>query len=44
MIERSAGRTDAARASLAAALKINPGFSPTGSRAAGAALKALEAS
>lgn len=44
MIERAAGRTDAARASLAAALKINPGFSPTGSRAARAALKALEAS
>ncbi|WP_406265484.1 hypothetical protein [Streptomyces sp. NBC_00191] len=44
MIERAAGRTDAARASLAAALKINPGFSPTGSRAAKAALKALEAS
>ncbi|MCX4583212.1 tetratricopeptide repeat protein [Streptomyces sp. NBC_01481] len=44
MIERAAGRTDAARAPLAAALKINPGFSPTGSRAARAALKALEAS
>lgn len=44
MIERAAGRTAAARGSLAAALKINPGFSPTGSRAARTALQALEAS
>ncbi|WP_327322532.1 hypothetical protein OG735_08585 [Streptomyces sp. NBC_01210] len=44
MIERAAGKTAAARTSLAAALKVNPGFSPTGSRAARAALKALEAS
>ena len=44
MIERAAGNPAAARASLTTALKINPGFSPTGSRAARAALKALEAS
>ncbi|MGI5400009.1 tetratricopeptide repeat protein [Streptomyces sp. CA-135486] len=44
MIERATGKTAAARASLTAALKINPGFSPTGSRAARAALQALEAS
>lgn len=44
MIERAAGRTDPARRSLAAALDINPQFSPIGSRAARAALKALEAS
>jgi tetratricopeptide (TPR) repeat protein len=42
VIERAAGEPVAARRSLAAALKINPGFSPTGSRAARAALKALE--
>jgi tetratricopeptide (TPR) repeat protein len=44
MIERAAGRDAAARRSLTAALDVNPGFSPTGSRAARAALKALEAS
>ncbi|MFD4142331.1 tetratricopeptide repeat protein [Streptomyces sp. NPDC058572] len=44
MIERAAGRPAAARASLAAALEINPGFSPVGSRAARTALRSLEAS
>ncbi|MFI9581902.1 tetratricopeptide repeat protein [Streptomyces sp. NPDC052236] len=42
VIERAAGEPVAARRSLAAALKTNPGFSPTGSRAARAALKTLE--
>jgi hypothetical protein len=44
MIERAAGDPAAARRSLTAALEINPGFSPTGSRAARTALKALEGS
>ncbi|CAL9410848.1 Lipopolysaccharide assembly protein B [Streptomyces sp. enrichment culture] len=42
MIERATGRDRAARASLTAALELNPGFSPLGARAARAALKDLE--
>ncbi|CAL9608859.1 tetratricopeptide repeat protein [Streptomyces sp. Tu 3180] len=42
MIERATGHDRAARASLAAALELNPGFSPLGARAARAALKDLE--
>ncbi|MDF3299959.1 tetratricopeptide repeat protein [Streptomyces tropicalis] len=44
MIERAAGRTGPARTHLAAALDLNPGFSPLGARAARTALKSLEAS
>ncbi|MEV6650676.1 tetratricopeptide repeat protein [Streptomyces sp. NPDC051219] len=44
MIERAAGEKRAALRSLTAALDINPAFSPTGSRAARAALKSLGAS
>ncbi|MEU1272395.1 tetratricopeptide repeat protein [Streptomyces sp. NPDC005799] len=43
MIERATGHTQEARASLEAALKLNPGFSPLGSREARKALKDLEA-
>jgi tetratricopeptide (TPR) repeat protein len=41
MIQRALGNRAAARRDLAAALKLNPGFSPTGAKAARAALKAL---
>jgi tetratricopeptide (TPR) repeat protein len=41
MIERALGERSAARTSLSAALKLNPGFSPTGSRTARSALAAL---
>ncbi|MFG2437800.1 tetratricopeptide repeat protein [Streptomyces sp. NPDC048508] len=40
VIERATGHTKAARASLKAALELNPGFSPLGAREARAALKA----
>ncbi|MEU1700007.1 hypothetical protein [Streptomyces pseudogriseolus] len=43
MIEKATGHDHAARASLTAALELNPGFSPLGARAARAALKELEA-
>ncbi|MER6823058.1 hypothetical protein ABT316_26665 [Streptomyces cellulosae] len=43
VIEKAAGHDRAARASLTAALELNPGFSPLGARAARAALKDLEA-
>ncbi|MFJ4752292.1 tetratricopeptide repeat protein [Streptomyces albogriseolus] len=43
MIEKAAGQDRAARASLTAALRLNPGFSPLGARAARAALEGLEA-
>ncbi|MET9163663.1 hypothetical protein ABZW51_03635 [Streptomyces cellulosae] len=43
LIEKAAGRDRAARASLTAALQLNPGFSPLGARAARAALKDVEA-
>ncbi|MBX9398612.1 tetratricopeptide repeat protein [Streptomyces sp. TRM72054] len=43
MIELAAGRTQEARASLTAALRLNPGFSPLGAREARTALKSLEA-
>ncbi|MGX1094473.1 tetratricopeptide (TPR) repeat protein [Streptomyces albogriseolus] len=43
MIEKAAGQDRAARASLTAALRLNPGFSPLGARAARAALEDLEA-
>ncbi|MER6787221.1 tetratricopeptide repeat protein [Streptomyces sp. NPDC000658] len=43
VIEKAAGHPADARAHLAAALKLNPGFSPLGARQARAALKALEA-
>ncbi|MEU3339001.1 tetratricopeptide repeat protein [Streptomyces sp. NPDC006668] len=43
MIERATGHTQDARASLEAALKLNPGFSPLGAREARKALKDLEA-
>lgn len=43
MIERATGHTDDARASLRAALKLNPGFSPLGAAEARKALKNLEA-
>ncbi|MEU2316905.1 hypothetical protein ABZ588_26875 [Streptomyces althioticus] len=43
MIEKATGHLRAARASLTAALELNPGFSPLGARAARAALKDLEA-
>ena len=42
MIERALGDRTAARASLSAALKLNPGFSPTSSRTAKSALAALD--
>ncbi|NJP52511.1 tetratricopeptide repeat protein [Streptomyces sp. SBST2-5] len=42
MIERAAGHHDAARASLKAALELNPGFSPLGAREARAALQDLQ--
>ncbi|OKH98463.1 hypothetical protein A6A06_30335 [Streptomyces sp. CB02923] len=43
MIERALGRTDDARRDLSAALRLDPGFSPTGSAAARSALASLEA-
>lgn len=43
VIERATGRTDDARTHLAAALRLNPGFSPLGAAEARTALKALEA-
>ncbi|MFE6285095.1 tetratricopeptide repeat protein [Streptomyces sp. NPDC057877] len=39
MIERAAGQRERARASLTAALELNPGFSPLGAREAREALK-----
>ncbi|MEV6002938.1 tetratricopeptide repeat protein [Streptomyces griseomycini] len=42
MIERATGHDRAARASLTAALELDPGFSPLGARAARAALRDLE--
>ncbi|MCT7356926.1 tetratricopeptide repeat protein [Streptomyces sp. 15-116A] len=42
VIERATGDDRAARASLTAALELNPGFSPLGAREARAALKDLE--
>ncbi|MFF6993944.1 tetratricopeptide repeat protein [Streptomyces sp. NPDC008313] len=42
VIERATGRTGAARSSLKAALKLNPGFSPLGARAARDALEAMK--
>ncbi|MFK4069041.1 tetratricopeptide repeat protein [Streptomyces sp. NPDC029674] len=41
MIERAVGDTASARRSLKAALRLNPGFSPVGSREAREALRAL---
>ncbi|GAA3024849.1 tetratricopeptide repeat protein [Streptomyces glomeratus] len=41
-IERALGRTDQARASLASALRLNPGFSPVGAREARKALEATK--
>ncbi|MDX3454844.1 hypothetical protein PV396_23370 [Streptomyces sp. ME02-8801-2C] len=43
MIEQATGHAKEARASLAAALELNPGFSPLGARKARTALKSLEA-
>ncbi len=43
IIEKATGHDRAARASLTAALELDPGFSPLGARAARAALKDLEA-
>jgi Flp pilus assembly protein TadD len=43
MIERAAGHPDRARASLTAALDLNPGFAPLGARTARTALKSLGA-
>lgn len=43
MIERATGHAKDARASLRAALRLNPGFSPLGAREARTALKDLEA-
>jgi tetratricopeptide (TPR) repeat protein len=43
VIERATGHEKDARGHLKAALKLNPGFSPLGARAARAALKDLEA-
>jgi tetratricopeptide (TPR) repeat protein len=43
MIERATGHREDARASLKAALELNPGFSPLGAREARAAIKDLEA-
>ncbi|MGW1540307.1 tetratricopeptide repeat protein [Streptomyces sp. NPDC002309] len=42
MIERAAGHPREARASLTAALKLNPGFSPLSAREARTVLKSLE--
>ncbi|MFD9391583.1 tetratricopeptide repeat protein [Streptomyces sp. NPDC060000] len=44
VIEKATGHPADARTHLAAALKLNPGFSPLGARAARTALKTLEAS
>ncbi|MFF0594890.1 tetratricopeptide repeat protein [Streptomyces antibioticus] len=44
MIERATGNAKDARTHLTAALKLNPGFSPPGARAARTALKSLKAS
>ncbi|WP_409237154.1 tetratricopeptide repeat protein [Streptomyces sp. PA5.6] len=41
MIERAMGEKEAARGSLASALKLNPGFSPVGAREAREALRSL---
>ena len=43
MIEQATGHAKEARASLSAALELNPGFSPLGARKARTALKSLEA-
>ncbi|MEW2115737.1 tetratricopeptide repeat protein [Streptomyces sp. NPDC005474] len=43
VIEQATGHTKEARASLSAALELNPGFSPLGARKARTALKSLEA-
>ncbi|NUS27424.1 MAG: hypothetical protein HOV92_24785, partial [Streptomyces sp.] len=43
MIERATGHAKDARTHLAAALKLNPGFSPLGAAEARKALKTLEA-
>ncbi|MDX2547288.1 tetratricopeptide repeat protein [Streptomyces sp. WI04-05B] len=43
MIEQATGHPKEARASLSAALELNPGFSPLGARKARTALKSLEA-
>ncbi|NUP44436.1 MAG: tetratricopeptide repeat protein [Streptomyces sp.] len=43
MIERATGHAKDARASLTAALRLNPGFSPLGAREARKAIKDLEA-
>ena len=43
MIEQATGHAKEARASLLAALELNPGFSPLGARKARTALKSLEA-
>ncbi|WP_105972649.1 tetratricopeptide repeat protein [Streptomyces geranii] len=43
MIEQATGNAKEARASLSAALELNPGFSPLGARKARTALKSLEA-
>ncbi|MEU7416316.1 tetratricopeptide repeat protein [Streptomyces antibioticus] len=43
VIEQATGNAKDARTHLTAALKLNPGFSPPGARAARTALKALEA-
>ncbi|WP_327693862.1 tetratricopeptide repeat protein [Streptomyces sp. NBC_00459] len=43
MIEQATGHAKDARASLSAALELNPGFSPLGARKARTALKSLEA-
>ncbi|MFJ8200327.1 tetratricopeptide repeat protein [Streptomyces sp. NPDC096152] len=43
MIERATGHPEDARTHLAAALRLNPGFSPLGARTARTALKSLEA-
>ncbi|MEV6176727.1 tetratricopeptide repeat protein [Streptomyces sp. NPDC052015] len=43
VIERATGHTQDARTHLAAALELNPGFSPLGARDARTALKTLEA-
>ncbi|MBV7695294.1 tetratricopeptide repeat protein [Streptomyces sp. TRM70350] len=43
VIELATGRTKEARASLTAAVQLNPGFSPLGAREARAAVKSLEA-
>lgn len=43
MIEQATGNAEEARASLSAALELNPGFSPLGAQKARTALKSLEA-